>query len=191
METSVERSWREYQALPDKEWRKDFFDPLSGGFVATHVLKAKDDMRLTGILAEIEACLRLAIEGKRVLRLPENVLNNLDRIKIQGLPYKDLLKFKQGQDKPKGYPDAYFDGQTWDFKAPKSFNNESIRQMIRNGRKADNVVFVIAKPEYILEIQTAIGREYGNRLKDGSWSDLPDVFGVMEGALFLIWRKPK
>ena len=28
-------SWREYQALPDSEWRKDFFCPETGGYLVT------------------------------------------------------------------------------------------------------------------------------------------------------------
>ena len=38
----IEASRKEYLALPENEWRKDYFDETTGGFVATHVLKAKD-----------------------------------------------------------------------------------------------------------------------------------------------------
>lgn len=31
---------------------------------------------------------------------------------------RELLKNKKGEKKPRGYPDVYFDRQTWDFKGP-------------------------------------------------------------------------
>ena len=33
--TDISASWREYQALPDNEWRKDFFCPENGGYLVT------------------------------------------------------------------------------------------------------------------------------------------------------------
>ena len=32
--TDILSAWREYQSLPDNEWRKDFFYLKTGGFVA-------------------------------------------------------------------------------------------------------------------------------------------------------------
>ena len=189
METSVERSWREYRALPDKEWRKDFFDPLSGGFVATHVLKAKDVMKRHGIAKEVEACAELAKNGKRVLRLPENILDKIDTVIINGIPYRELLKFKSGSDKPKGYPDVFFDGQTWDFKTSSYSNDDSLRQAIKDGRKADNLIFIITETRQAEKIQRATDREVGNCQHDGSWIDLPNIYCLLRNSLIMIWTK--
>ena len=123
IEKDILKSFRAFQSLPDREWRKDFFSWETGGFVATHVLKGKDDLRRPGIVAEASACMELASKGKRVLRLPENIPELIDNIIIEGKPFRELLKYKQGATKPRGYPDMYYDSQTWDFKAPEFNNN--------------------------------------------------------------------
>ena len=126
----------------------------------THVLKAKDAMKRPGIVVEVEACRMLALLGKRVLRLPENVLDKIDSIFIDGIMYRDLLKFKMGSMKPRGYPDVYFDNQTWDFKTSTFENEDSLRQTIKDGRKADF-----------------------------SWMELPNVFGLFNWRMINVWHK--
>ena len=185
----LEQSWIEYQALPHNEWRKDFFCFETGGYVATHVLKAKDKHKRPGIIAEENACLELAKLGKHVLRLPDNVLKLIDEITIDGKKYRELLKFKPGALKPRGYPDAYFDGQTWDFKAPTYQNVDSLRQLIKESRKADNVVFVMSDPDSIKTVFSAIGRECGRRSSSNTWKELPDVFYLLKNQLAEVWKK--
>ena len=189
--TDILASWREYHALPDNEWRKDFFCPETGGFVATHTHKEKDDLRRAGIAAEVKACFDLAKMGKHVLRLPENIPELIDNITIAGIPYRKLLKFKIGETNPRGYPDAYFDGQTWDFKLSTSKNEDTLRQLIKDGRKADNVIFIsMADAHYdYLSIQSAIGREYGRKLKNDTWQELPNIFYFSENQLIAVWEK--
>lgn len=185
----IEQSWLEYQALPYGEWRKDFFCFANGGYVATHVLKAKDKHKRPGIIAEENACLELARLGKHVLRLPDNVLKLIDGITIDGKKYLELLKFKPGALKPRGYPDAYFDGQTWDFKAPTYQNVDSLRQQIKESRKADNVIFVMTDPNNIKNVFSAIGRECGRRSCNTTWKELPNVYYLLENKLVEIWKK--
>ena len=187
----IVRSWIEYQSLPDREWRKDYFSWETGGYVATHKLKARDNTQLKGIKAEVHACLLLAVFGKKVLRLPENVADKIDIIKIGGRPYRDLLKFKPKSNKPRGYPDAYFDEQTWDFKTSTYQNEDSLRQVIKEGRKADNLVFMLSNAAIsnLTAIKTAIGREYGSRAKDDTWIELPTVYYLSESQLIKIWEK--
>ena len=187
----IEKSRREYLALPDNEWRKDYFDETTGGFVATHILKEKDNLHRTGIVAEVNACFELAKTGKHVLRLPENVLALINTIFIDGRSYRELLKYKFGNNNPRGYPDAYFDDQTWDFKTSTYNNVETIRQLIKDGRKANNVIFIMTDKQQINVIQNAIDREVGNRLCDNSWILLPDVFYLIEGKLSVLWKKKK
>ena len=185
----IESSWREYEALTNGAWVKQWFFDETGGFVVAHRLKAADDMRRSGIVAEVEGCLSLAEMGKRVLRLPENIPYLIDEVVIDGMPYRELLKFKVGETKPRGYPDVYFDGMTWDFKAPTYQNVESIRQLIKEGRKADNVIFVVSCDDEISVVASAIGREYGNRKNGISWTELPDVYYLFDNQLSGIWIK--
>ena len=189
--TDIASARKEYDALPDQEWRKDFFSDETGGFVATHIFKEKDDLRRSGIAAEVKACFDLAKQGKPVLRLPENIPNLIDNITINGTPYRKLLKFKPGETNPRGYPDAYFDGQTWDFKTSAYKNDNTLRHRIKDGRKADNVIFISSeyKHENMLAIQSAIGREYGSRLIDGTWKELPKIYYLDENHLVAIWEK--
>lgn len=187
----TEASRKEYLALPDSEWRKDYFDEMTGGFVATHILKEKDNYRRPGIVAEVNACYNLARIGKQVLRLPENIPNLIDTILIGGKPYRELLKFKTGEKDPRGYPDAYFDGQTWDFKTSSFEKIDTTRQLIKNARKADNVVFVISQEHHLETIGIAIDREFGNRLLKGGWEELPDVYCLRNNQLSTIWVKKK
>ena len=186
--TDISAAWREYQSLLDSEWRKDFFCPETGGFVATHIHKEKDDLRRPGIAAEVKACFDLAKIGKHVLRLPENIPDLIDEITIAGNPYRKLLKFKSGETNPRGYPDAFFDGQTWDFKTSTYHNQETIRQLIKDGRKADNVVFITTNGQQNKVIENALERELGNRRRDNSWVYLPDVYCFNE-SMSLIWKK--
>ena len=188
---AIVRSWLEYRSLSNREWRKDYFSWATGGYVATHRLKARDNTQLAGIKAEVSTCQLLADIGKKVLRLPENIADKIDIIKIDGKPYRDLLKFKPNENKPRGYPDAYFDGQTWDFKTSTYQNEDSLRQAIKNGRKAENLVFVSFNEPIsnLAAVKTAIGREYGSRVKDDTWKELPDILYLYEYQLIKIWCK--
>ena len=102
-----------------------------------------------------------------------------------------IHKYKQGESNPRGYPDAYFDGQTWDFKLSTSKNEDTLRQLIKDGRKADNVIFIsMVDVQYDHSmIQSAIGREYGRKLKNGTWQELPNVFYYSANQLIALWKK--
>lgn len=185
----IEVSRAEYEALSEDEWIKQWFCDTSGGYVASHVLKAVDDMTRSGIVAEVKGCRILAEMGKHVLRLPENIPNFLDDTFIDGKPYCELLKFKAGEKHPRGYPDAYFDGQTWDFKETFTDNIDTIRQLFKNGRKADNVIFVVSSYADVSIVNSAVGRECGRRKCNGTWRELPNVYYLLEKRLLEIWIK--
>ena len=182
--------WK-YLSLPEDEWSKDHFSWATGGFVATHFLKAKDQMKRPGIVAEVKACLELAEMGKQILRLPENVLDKIDTIFIDGKRFRELLKFKPGETKPRGYPDVYFDGETWGFKTSTYDNEDSLRQTIKDGRKAENLVFLNHNENSLQIIEKVVNREVGMRKKDGSWMELPDVYSLVNKELVIIWEKGK
>ena len=159
--------------------------------MATHFLKAKDQMKRPGIVAEVKACLELAEMGKQILRLPENVLDKIDTIFIDGKRFRELLKFKPGETKPRGYPDVYFDGETWGFKTSTYDNEDSLRQTIKDGRKAENLVFLNHNENSLQIIEKVVNREVGMRKKDGSWMELPDVYSLVNKELVIIWEKGK
>lgn len=189
--TKIEKARQKFIDLPENEWRKDYFNTTNGGFVATHMLKGKDTIKRPGIAKEVETCLELAKIGKQLLRLPENTLDKIDDIIIDGQKYRKLLKFKQGSNKPKGYPDVYFDGQTWDFKTSTFKNEDSLRQTIKEGRKADGIILILNTPEDSQMIEHAIKSEIGRREKDGSWTELPDIYCWFRGELQEIWNKKR
>ena len=184
----IELARKEYEALPD-EWLKVKFFDESGGYIAKHALKEKDDMTRSGLAAEVNACMLLASLGKGVLRLPENVPGKIDEIVVDGKKYRDLLKFKEGKNIPRGYPDAYFDGQTWDFKTSLYRNEDTIRQLFKEGRKADNVIFVLTDKGQMSMVKNAVEREVGRMKKAGTWRELPNVYCLIDDKLLLIWEK--
>ena len=190
-QTDIASARKEYDALPDQEWRKDFFSEETGGFVATHTLKGKDTLRRAGIAKEVATCLDLAKNGKRLLRLPENTLDKIDSILIDGKALRELLKFKPNNKKPKGYPDVYFDGQTWDFKTSTFKNEDSLRQTIKEGRKADCIILIVNTHEDFQMIDKALKSEIGRRINDSSWKELPDVYGWFQGNLKEVWIKKR
>ena len=157
--------------------------------MVAHVLKAVDDLSRSGIVAEVKGCFSLAEMGKHVLRLPENIPDLIDDVVIDGKPYRALLKFKDGASKPRGYPDVYFDGQTWDFKTSEYVRVKSVRKLIMDGRKADNVIFILKDGNSLDVIKSALDSEIGNCLKNGTLAELPNIYYMSEGELVAILVK--
>ena len=83
----------------------------------------------------------------------------------------------------------YFDGQTWDFKTSLYRNEDTIRQLFKEGRKADNVIFIIADNNQKSMVKNAVEREVGRMKKLGTWRELPDVYCLIDNELVLIWKK--
>lgn len=148
-------------------------------------------MNRDGVAKEVKACFELAKLGKHILRLPENVFDKIDILQIADRPYRLLLKFKNNFKRPRGYPDVYFDGKTWDFKTSTFQNEDSLRQTIKEGRKADNIIFIINKASDYTMLGKAIKSEMGRRKKDGSWNELPNIYSWFQGNLDEIWIKQK
>lgn len=82
-----------------------------------------------------------------------------------------------------------FDGQTWDFKVTSSDNIDTIRQLIKDGRKADNVIFVGPDEWMIKSIEIAMERELGREKKNEVWMTLPNLYYLNENQLISIWLK--
>ena len=173
---AIKAAKAEYDSLPDKEWHKDKFYEATGGFLVTHVLKDKDNLKRAGIRQEVLVSEILAMQGNEVYRLPENVLSKIDEITILGKPYREYLKFKGGSEVPRGYPDLLFNGETWDVKYING-NVETIRKAIKDGRKADNVIFYAEDFIREKDVKDAIEREVGKYNSIGkNTNELPNVY---------------
>ena len=80
------------------------------------------------------------------------------------------------------HPDLQFDGQTWDVKFINFANGETIRKYIRNGRKADNVVFYWdSAVSRFQDLKVAVARCCGQFKHDGI--EMPGIWYINESGL--------
>ncbi len=173
-----------------KEWKKELFDEETGGFIASHKLKAPDTpSKNGGHEAEVDVNKRLASHGMNILRLPDNVPTLVDEIIVDGKPYRSLLKYEDGKETPVGYPDNYMRKETWDIKYIGNANEGTIRKYIWEARKADNVIFFDGGTMKMDIIKTAALREFGKRRKMGTNHVLPNVYYEENGILIPLWEK--
>jgi len=171
----------------DPDLKDGKFEWKSGGYILTHKFKAPDHAgdKTGGVHGETTTNDLLVKSGKCIIRMPENIDDNTI---VLGRPYKELLKYKDNGERY-GYPDDYFDGQTWDVKKIDDANENTIRGYIKNGRKADNVImyFQIDKTELLIN---AIAREVGKREPLGELNTLPNIYLIDDnGELIEFWNK--
>ena len=66
----ISAAWREYQSLPDNEWRKDFFCPETGGYLVTSwkriELANKNPKELAKFKKEHGMCLAFVRSGLKI-----------------------------------------------------------------------------------------------------------------------------
>ncbi|MDR1632158.1 MAG: hypothetical protein LBR97_04670 [Dysgonamonadaceae bacterium] len=146
------------------DWEKAYFDRYSGGYNVYH----KDHnfaKKGGGGEAEIIVGKMLAkYNGKQVEFLPE------------------------GNTKS---PDVKFDGKTWDVKYIEKASEHTIRDAIRDARKADNAIFYFTDESKYLLLISASDRETGKFLK-GQTKEIPDIYYMdKSGILKLLWEKQK
>ena len=178
---------KEWESIDTNIWNKTKFYTESGGFIAGHKLKAPDNPKdkTGGVHGENTVNDLLAKSGKRVYRLPDNVS---DKTPIFGKPYKDLLKYRE-DGTVYGYPDDYFDGQTWDVKKIDDANENTIRSYIKDGRKADNVIMYFEREKTVL-LTNAVLREAGKRKSLGELHTLPNIYLINDkGEITQFWNK--
>ena len=132
------------------DWTPVLFSCVNGGYNVYH----KDhnfSKHGGGGYAEKVVGMVLAVEaGKQVEFLPEKALG---------------VK----------HPDLQFDGQTWDVKYINDANCDTIRKYIRNGRKADNVIFCWSPSCNKVDlVKEATRRSLGRAVKGGGY--IPDIY---------------
>ena len=146
------------------EWEKIFFDKCSGGYNVYH---KRHQFASTGGGGEAEKVVGKMLakyNGKQVEFLPE------------------------GEKKS---PDVFFDNKTWDIKWIDNANETTIRNHIKDARKAENVIFYWNTNEKLIDLTNAANREIGRLIK-GQISNLPDIYYIdNKGLLKLLWKKQK
>ncbi|GHV58109.1 hypothetical protein FACS1894182_08920 [Bacteroidia bacterium] len=152
---------QKYHSYSD-EWEKAYFDPDSGGFNIYHK-DHKFSALGGGGEAEKTVGKILAKRGRQIEFLPE------------------------GEEKS---ADIRFDKQTWDIKYIDHANEETIRNYIKDARKADNVIFYYTKDKY-LSLDNAIVREVGKYIKENRVHELPNIYYIdlSFNELKLLWKK--
>lgn len=100
----------------NSDWTPILFSIQNGGYNVYHKDHNFSTQGNGGYAEKVVGMILAVINGKQVEFLPET--NRGGR-----------------------HPDLQFDNQTWDVKYINDANVETIRKYIRNGRKADNVIF--------------------------------------------------
>ena len=141
---------------------KEYFDDISGGYVVCHKDHNFTKTGGGGTAEKIVGRLLAEYNGKQVEFLPE------------------------GESKK---PDIRFDGRTWDIKYINFSNEQTIRNHIKDARKADNAIFYFTNDEKYLLLCSAVEREVGRYMK-GQIKYLPDIHVIDKSELlFSLWEK--
>jgi len=101
---------------PRTDWEPVLYSCLNGGYNIYHKDHNFCKQGNGGYAEKLVGMILAVVNGKKVLFLPE--------------------KAREGK-----HPDFSFDGMTWDVKFINEANVETIRKYIKNGRKADNIIF--------------------------------------------------
>ena len=160
----IKEARAKYDAYDSREWKKAYFDEISGGFNVYHRNHKFSEVGGGGEAEKIVGKMLAGNNGKQVEFLPE------------------------GWQKQ---PDVKFDSKTWDIKYIDHANKETIRAAIREARKADNAIFYFTNANKYVFLNNAVDREVGRFLK-GQIKTLPDIYFMdKNGLLKLLWSKHK
>jgi len=129
----------------------------NGGHIVCHKDHNFSKQGNGGYAEKVVGMILAVLNGKRVVFLPE---------KTRGCKH----------------PDIKFDGLTWDIKYINFANCDTIRKYIRNGRKADNVVFYWdSAVNRIADLKVAVARSVG-QVKNRTYS-LPGIWYLNETGI--------
>ena len=152
---------KKYNSYGD-EWVKAYFDELSGGYNIYHQRHNFAKKGGGGDAEKIVGKMLAKYNGKRVEFLPEG---------------------------NKKSPDISFDNQTWDIKYIDNASIQTIRNYIKEARKADNAIFYFTK-ERLIDLNNAVNREVGNFAKQNKIYQLPNIYYIDKDKIItLIWKK--
>ena len=158
----IKEARQKYDAYDTKVWIKAYFDENSGG---CNVYHKKHNFTKTGGGGEAEKIVGI-------------ILAKYHSKQIEFLP--------EGKEKS---PDIKFDNQTWDIKFIDKANEQTIRNHIKDAKKADNAIFYFTKEDKYLLLISATKREVGRHIK-GQIKKLPDIYVIDQNGLFsALWKK--
>jgi hypothetical protein len=162
-EEIITNARKAYGAYDEKVWSKAYFDEYSGGYNVYHK-NHQFAKKGGGGDAEKEVGVLLAkYNGKQVEFLPERT---------------------------KKSPDVLFDGKTWDIKYIEKASEHTVRDYIRDARKADNAIFYFLDGNKYAVLESAVLRETGRFIKNGRINELPDIYYINnERILKRLWSK--
>ena len=147
-----------------KEWENAYFDEFSGGYNVYHQEHNFSKKGGGGDAEKIVGKMLAKHNDKQVEFLPES-------------------SFKKS-------PDINFDNQTWDIKLIDNANEETIREAIRDARKAENAIFYWNENDKLEDLRNAIIREVGRMRKLNRINELPDIYYMDKpGLLRTAWKK--
>lgn len=161
----------------DENWIKEYFNYENGGFNVYHkthqfseeVVKSKESgkvAKLTGGGAE---------------KAVGTILADRHAKQIEFLPEKGHAGKKA---------DLRFDDATWDIKYIAISNEETIRQAIKDGRKADNVIFYWDGEDRTDALKSATARTIGRYVKLNRLYELPNIYYIdKDGDLVNLFYK--
>ncbi|MDR2928692.1 MAG: hypothetical protein LBV41_10935, partial [Cytophagaceae bacterium] len=87
-------------------------------------------------------------------------------------------------------PDIKFDNQTWDIKLIDNANEETIRNYIKDARKAENAIFYWNRNDKLEDLKNAVGRSIGYFKNKNKLEAMPNIYYVSkEGVLKSIFVK--
>ena len=125
------------------DWTPVLYSCVNGGYNVYHKDHNFSKHGGGGYAEKVVGMVLAVINGKQVEFLPENP--------------------REGK-----HPDLHFDDHTWDIKYINEANEETIRRYIRDGRKADRVIFYWQSMAGKLDmLKSATARELGHALKRG------------------------
>ena len=138
----IEESRREYFALPDNEWRKDYFNAENGGYLATNRKRIEQSQKSNQeeriFESEHRICLMYAKEGHRIKHLPDRKPNGegtydviCDNIKAdikKTRSTNNIIKYASRAIRKQGAEIILFEFETWsnDFR-------DLVDELIRKG----------------------------------------------------------
>ena len=161
----IKEARAKYDAYDSKEWKKAYYDEISGGFNVYHRRHQFTPAGGGGDAEKTVGIILAKYNGKQVEFLPEGGKKN---------------------------PDLSFESQTWDIKYINRANENTIREDIKKSRKADNAIFFWDKNDKHQELEMAVFREVGRMAKNGRINMMPDIYYIDENKLLkLLWTKKR
>ena len=80
-------------------------------------------------------------------------------------------------------PDIKFDNQTWDIKFIDNANEQTIRNYIKDARKADNAIFYWDKNDKLEALKSAVTRSIGYFKSQNKLNTMPDIYYVSKDGI--------